>query len=222
MNEHIYTVYIHKSPSDKVYVGITHLKPENRWRNGLGYTSKHFTSAIRKYGWDNFQHIIVADKLTKKQAEFLEVVLINYYDATNPEYGYNCSIGGEKGALGCTYTRGHFSDKHKKALSDAWKKRKERGLGEPWNKGLKLKETGMIDNFLKAGLNNIESKKRPIQMIDKTTGTVLNEFCSVSEAAKFLNKHYISSIIETASGKRKSAFGYFWKYIEKTEDKNEE
>lgn len=33
-----YCVYKHTSPSGKVYVGITELKPKYRWNNGKGYT----------------------------------------------------------------------------------------------------------------------------------------------------------------------------------------
>ena len=32
-----YCVYKHTSPSGKVYVGITKLKPKYRWNNGKGY-----------------------------------------------------------------------------------------------------------------------------------------------------------------------------------------
>ena len=32
-----WTVYMHKSPSRKVYIGITGRKPEKRWGNGNGY-----------------------------------------------------------------------------------------------------------------------------------------------------------------------------------------
>ena len=59
-----YTVYMHISPSNKRYIGITSTKIEERWRNGKGYKhNKHFTNAINKYGWDNFEHIIIAKDL---------------------------------------------------------------------------------------------------------------------------------------------------------------
>lgn len=215
MKEHTFTVYIHISPNNKVYVGITHLKPEYRWANGKGYEhNKYFYRAIQKYGWDNFEHRIIADHLTQEQAYYLEKLLIQYYNSTDSKYGYNSSTGGDKSALGARYKRGTFSDEHKKSLSDAWVKRKEKGLGDPWNKGMKLKHTGCLDNFIRAGKQNAEKQKRPIQMIDKQTGEVLQEFPGVIDAAKYLKKTYTSSIIDTALGKRKSAFGYYWKYIE--------
>ena len=95
-NERIYNVYIHTSPSNKVYIGITSMNPpEKRWKNGLGYyQNKHFYNAIQKYGWDNFKHEIVFRNLTKKEAEDKEVELIASYDATNRENGYNKDNGG--------------------------------------------------------------------------------------------------------------------------------
>lgn len=58
---YVYTVYMHVSPSGKRYIGITSQKVEKRWANGKGYkTQQYFYRAIKKYGWNNFQHIIVA------------------------------------------------------------------------------------------------------------------------------------------------------------------
>ena len=52
-----YCVYLHTSPTNKYYVGITKQNPLKRWANGRGYCkNKHFYKAILKYGWDNFQH----------------------------------------------------------------------------------------------------------------------------------------------------------------------
>lgn len=69
-----WTVYAHIAPNGKMYVGITSQKPENRWRNGLsGYNSNdHFCNAIRKYGWENFQHEIIASGLTIEEASNME------------------------------------------------------------------------------------------------------------------------------------------------------
>ena len=79
-----YMVYMHISPSNKRYIGITSMNDENiRWQNGNGYKhNKHFYRAIEKYGWDNFQHIIIARNLTKEEACWLEIELIREWDST--------------------------------------------------------------------------------------------------------------------------------------------
>ena len=65
-----YTVYKHTNKlNNKVYIGITSRKVEVRWGvDGCGYiSSPHFMSAIIKYGWDNFEHDILFENLTKEE-----------------------------------------------------------------------------------------------------------------------------------------------------------
>lgn len=100
MNENNYTVYMHISPSDKKYIGITSRPVNKRWQNGMGYIKNdHFWKAIQKYGWDNFQHIIVAEELTKQEACKLEIKLIAEHKTQDWEYGYNIMPGGETQSL---------------------------------------------------------------------------------------------------------------------------
>ena len=94
--ENNYTVYLHLNKiNGKRYYGITSLKVEYRWNNGKGYKEQYFARAINKYGWDNFEHIIIAKGLTKDDAGWIETVLIAEYDTTNPDKGYNITKGGE-------------------------------------------------------------------------------------------------------------------------------
>lgn len=91
-----YTVYMHISPNSKRYIGITCQKPEYRWSNGKGYkNNQHFTRAIEKYGWDNFEHIIIVKGLSEDEAKWLEIELIREFDSTNQKKGYNITIGGD-------------------------------------------------------------------------------------------------------------------------------
>lgn len=89
-------VYVHTSPSNKYYVGITCQRPEARWRNGRGYSyNTYFTRAINKYGWDNFQHEVVATDLLEQEAKDLEKYLIKKLKSNNEQYGYNLTEGGD-------------------------------------------------------------------------------------------------------------------------------
>ena len=74
-----YFVYRHVAPNGKMYIGITGKSdPIYRWgAGGICYKKNvHFWSAIQKYGWDNFQHIIVAHGLSVDTACHLEEYLI--------------------------------------------------------------------------------------------------------------------------------------------------
>ena len=91
-----YSVYLHKSPNGKLYFGITSREPKIRWNNGNGYRgNSYFWRAIKKYGWENFEHIVLASGLNEQEACDMEVKLIAEYRSNNPLYGYNLSRGGE-------------------------------------------------------------------------------------------------------------------------------
>ena len=75
MSDRNYTVYKHTSPSGKVYIGITGIEPEKRWRKGWGYNhNTYFINAVKKYGWDNIKHEIIDTNLTKEEAELKRAI----------------------------------------------------------------------------------------------------------------------------------------------------
>lgn len=91
-----YIVYKHTTPSKKVYIGITRQNVSKRWKNGKGYEGcTAFFRAIEKYGWDNIQHEVIANGLTKGEACSMEQSLIAEYESYKPECGYNLTHGGE-------------------------------------------------------------------------------------------------------------------------------
>ena len=96
-----YYVYCHKNKfNSKVYIGITN-NLNNRWRKGFGYKAQPlFNNAIEKYGWDNFEHIILESNLTREEACLKEKYYISMYKSNvnryhDPTYGYNPTDGGE-------------------------------------------------------------------------------------------------------------------------------
>lgn len=100
----MYCVYKHTNKfNGKVYIGITSQQPEKRWKNGYGYEgNEYFFRSIQKYGWnEGFDHEIIVDGLTKEQACAIEIELIQAYDSTNSDKGYNFSSGGDCGNAGC-------------------------------------------------------------------------------------------------------------------------
>ena len=115
MSSKVFTVYQHITPNMKSYIGITCYYLSQRWgRNGSGYKTQMFYKAIQKYGWDNIQHIIIAEGLSQQQAEKLEIDMIKYWDTTNPKNGYNLSHGG-----GLTWVGLHHSEETKEKIRQA-------------------------------------------------------------------------------------------------------
>ena len=112
--ESTYCVYMHKNKiNGKIYIGQTCQNPKQRWREGEGYkSSSHFYSAIKKYGWSQFDHFILAENLTVEQANFLEMQYIKQFHSTDDNYGYNLQSGGKNYIM---------SEEHKKKISSALK-----------------------------------------------------------------------------------------------------
>ena len=95
INKHC--VYRHTSPEGKVYIGTTSQDPEKRWRGGLGYADNlHFLADILDFGWRNFEHEILLSGLTAEEAYRREAELIQEYNSTDPQFGYNLSAGQPK------------------------------------------------------------------------------------------------------------------------------
>ena len=94
MQDKCYTVYMHLFPNDKIYIGITKTKPENRWGKKRYIHNVYMTNAINKYSWENVKHKILLTNLTKEEAEQKEIELIAKYKSNQRKYGYNIQNGG--------------------------------------------------------------------------------------------------------------------------------
>ena len=92
--KHHYCVYCLTSPDGKRYFGISRYNAERRWKNGKGYQGNNRLKAdLEKFTFACFQHEIIQQELNREQAEKLEAELIEKYDTTNPEKGYNVRKG---------------------------------------------------------------------------------------------------------------------------------
>ena len=68
-----------------------------RWNNGKGYKRNLiFYDDIEKYGWDNFDHEVIASGLTKEEGENFEILLIKKLETQNSDKGYNLEYGGTR------------------------------------------------------------------------------------------------------------------------------
>lgn len=131
-----FIVYKHTFPNKKVYIGITNRQPKARWRkDGSGYiNSPRMNNAIKKYGWENIEHEILFEGLTKEEAEQKEKELIEQYKSNQREFGYNIANGG------CH--QGKISEETKQKIRE---KNIENGTlfkkgMTPWNKGIPMAE----------------------------------------------------------------------------------
>ncbi len=229
MEEHNYIVYMHKNKiNGKVYIGITKRKPQYRWNDGKGYDNQCFKKAIQKYGFDNFEHLILYKNLTQKEAEQKEIELIAYYKSSEKDFGYNISKGGmvnngvpckeetkkkisqaNKGIHNGMYGK-HHTEKEKEKISKASKKMWEND--EHRNKIIPILQKCKKD-FKKGNIpwnkgKHITICKNMKKVICIETGEIFN---SMAEAQKIKK---VNNISLCCSGKYKTAGGYHWRYYE--------
>lgn len=211
-DKNVWCVYMHTSPSGKVYIGITSQKPERRWKNGCGYLRKRkngdyaqpaMARAINKYGWENFQHDILFENLSKQDAEHKESLLVAFWETNNPKFGYNIRNGGG--------SHGSMSEEAKKKISESLKGRTiPKEAIEKSRESRKGKYTGKNNwNYGKHPSEKTRDKLRQAKL-GKSTGRGRVVYCvelnkqwdSVYQAQKETNIRHIGEVLNS---KRTSA-----------------
>ena len=196
--------------NNKVYIGITKQKPHHRWGlEGNGYKrNSYFYHAIQKYGWDNFEHLILFENLEPNEAFKKEQELIKHYQSNSKDYGYNQSIGGESGSLGVTMseaTRRKISIAHrgKKLSNEAKEKDRLAHLGSKnamWGKPSprKGKKFGAMSEAHKQKLRE-NSRMKKVFCVELNT---IYESLAQAERETGINK---GSIVNACVGRTESA-----------------
>ena len=90
----------------KVYIGQTARSMEKRWKEHLrhGFNPKnheynlHLYKSMRKYGKDAFTIELIENCENNLMSE-REIFWINFYNSSNPDFGYNITLGGEGARL---------------------------------------------------------------------------------------------------------------------------
>lgn len=209
MEERAYVVYLHINPKNKkVYVGITNQDVHKRWKNGRGYTKcKKFYNAILKYGWNNFKHLVLC-KTSRDKALLLEKTLVKYYK--DRELSYNITEGGENSIP--SMLGKHHTKEAKEKISNAGK----RPCSEETKRKIGLANRGSNNGMYGKTISDyvrrmvIERFSKPVLQLD-LNNNIINRFSSASEAERYLGGKG-SHIGCCCLGKRKTAYGYRWKY----------
>ena len=206
---HNYKVYVHENKiNGKMYCGITKQPLHQRWKKGNGYKRNiKFYHAIQKYGWDNFNHIVLC-KTCKDRALLLEKTLVKYYKSRN--LSYNITDGGEDSIP--SMLGKHHTEEAKKKISDAGK----RPCSEETKRKIGLANRGSNNGMYGKTISDyarrmvIERFSKPVLQLD-LNNNIINRFSSASEAERYLRGKG-SHIGCCCLGKRKTAYGYRWKY----------
>lgn len=219
-----FSVYIHQNKiNGKRYVGITGRSPSERWSGGNGYyRNKHFYSSIQLYGWDAFEHVVVASGISEEAACNMERELIQKYNTTDPQFGYNHDYGGSGVGKLTEETKQKLSKMHTgMRLSEETKNKiREKRLGPKnpnYGKHLPEETRKKISEANKGKKLSQEQKDKigkdhsiETHQYDKS-GKYIATFPSAHEAERSLNID-ADCIQHCCTGLHKTAGGYIWRY----------
>ena len=187
----MYVIYMHRNKiNGKVYIGQTGQKPSYRWKvGGKGYeTCCLMWKAIQKYGWDNFEHIILKENLSLEEANFYEEYYIKIFNSRDKKFGYNIRQGGNNSVM---------SESTKQKLSYKLSKENHPFYGKHHSEKSK---------------NQIrETKYLPVLQFD-LDGNYIAEYKSAKHAIEFLGFSDKTNNSKCCLGHRKTCYGYIWRY----------
>ena len=227
----MWCIYKHTNKiNGKVYIGQTCQGTDGRWRNGKGYQSKSnnsiFWNAIKKYGWNNFDHQIIENNIsTQEEANNREIHWIYFYRSyvgfVNSN-GYNMTLGGHN----CQHLgkKVYQIDKNNMQIINIFDSIADASLSLGGKcagsigrccRDLEVSAKGyywcFADNYSDKWIPKINENASPIFQIDRNTLHIIKKYEKISDAYR---EGYTSSIISCLQRKQKTACGYCWCYCD--------
>ena len=220
-----YIIYMHINKlNGKFYIGQTCQGLTKRsGSNGESYRMcLRFYEAIKEYGWNNFEHIVLFSGLSAKEANKLEEELITNTRSYDPDIGYNIAMGG----YGMTSERSkalwanpEYREKISKANKEIWANKeyheaRSNLYKEQWKDPEKRKRRSKQaaarwaneEFHQKAQKAVLDACATPVRCIE--TGEV---FEAIRYACEKYNVHHANLIRSIRKGCRSG--GYHWEYV---------
>lgn len=222
-----YVVYLLTFPNEKKYCGYSsNLK--RRWRSKNEYKNQKLVySAIEKYGWDNLKKEVLYIFDNMEEALKQEKDTIQKLDLLNPEKGYNIVEGGGNPPHGLQYVskEGYkkMQENGQRLAKEVWGNpekaayAKQRMKEETHKKRMLLSKDELKEKYGKHNIGRIPPNAKPILQIDINTQEIIKRYNSSMEAIRALGleKQASANIRAVANGKRKTAYGYQWRWDNK-------
>lgn len=200
----------------KMYVGKTSMTLHRRWICHVSEAkttsrNRHFLNAIRKYGKDNFVHIVLEVAESLDELIIMEIGWIAALNTIDPKIGYNETKGGEGLSNPTDATRKKMSDAHKG-------KRPSRATRDKMSTAQRGKAISCQQRDV---LRTIQSRR--VGGFSRETGDLVVEFSSTIEAELTSEGFYRSSKISmVCCGHRPHHRDLVWRYLDedvKTRDR---
>lgn len=210
--------YIYKITNDindKIYIGKTNNSIEKRFKEHCQDAfrdrneKRPLYSAMRKYGIEKF-HIELIEETDK--AEEREIYWIEFYNGYTK--GYNATKGGDGKVL---YDHQKIIDRLQEypyplEVSKEFNCCVDLVYQIAKNNNITVKNKGNLNFLEKSKIISAYSKKDNILVQSFESTVAAAQWCYDNQKCTTLNSGVRSHIAEAANGKRKSAYGYVWKY----------
>lgn len=212
--------------NNKVYIGKTSKTVEARWKQHLTDAKSYYLhqtghkrplyDAFKKYGIENFTYEVLLecpdDVLNQEEQKY--IALYHSYIGDSSCNGYNATIGGD----GRPYELS--SNELEKLITLYHKGYSLINIAKELNYDI----TVVSRKLHELGFSCKNGNRKPVYQVDKKTNQILGWFESCSDAAVkcFNNRLHNAHIHAAASGKRLTAYGYKWYFVEDYENKNGE
>jgi hypothetical protein len=168
----------------------------------LDYQNRPLYKAFQKYGIENFK-LSTIEKCAAEEVNSRETHWIEHYGSF--KYGYNATMGGD-GRHYCDYDL----------------------VFALYQEGKNVKEIAELTHYdvvtCRQALENYnithtqrvtrgrEKIIKPVLQLDPKTEEIIAIYPSIQKAYNALNKQHSGHIAAVCQGKRKTAYGYKWKY----------
>lgn len=215
-----YIYVITNDVNGKQYVGKTDWTIEKRFKEHIkdktkrSFEKRPLYDAMNKYGIEHF-----SIKQLEQCNDFIvnerEIYWINKLDTY--KNGYNATLGGD----------GKILYDYQEIVNKYLELKNQKETAKYFNCDVNtIKRACDVYHIqcLPVGQTTKEKFGKKVQMLDKNTFKVLKTFISLGDAGRFLTFDKIertklstvtAHISEAARGKRKTAYGYKWKFIDK-------
>jgi group I intron endonuclease len=211
-------IYKITNPKGRVYIGqaINIEKRKSSYRRGHSISQRRLYNSISTYGYD--QHIFeVIEQCPIEELNTRERYWQEYYDVLS-ETGLNCKLTkiGDKSGVHSEETKKKQSKANiGKTISQDIRDRISKTLkgNIPWNKGA----TGLYRQTEESNSKRSTSGKlastvaKEVLQYDKE-GQFIQEWSSARQVGIQLGKQSGSAITECCQGKRKTIYGFIFKY----------
>ena len=205
-----YIYQIRNIMNDKKYIGLTYRSVEQRFSEHCRAKDNFpIHLAIQKYGKDNFEISILEETNEPEERERFWIEQLKTF-----KYGYNATGGGDgKPYLDYDLIIAVYEEvKNTIITAKICNCRVNSVRNILKSRNIEITSTQDISR-----INNSQI----VFMLNKQTEEILKVFPSISEAMRYLMENGItkstsqgvkSHISDVCKGKRKSAYGYIWKY----------